>query len=418
MGPTVSIKSMEDLTSYLKQVLGPEALQDALGSSIKEMISEEMKSALAASNQTHKDLEALVARMDQEQHKKERQTLQAARVIRAMAQAKGRPGEAIDVLNKGGYGQLAKALSEGTGSAGGYMISPQMGEFVDRLSADAIVRRLGARVIPMPRGSITLPGGSSGPTAYWVGENSAMSSSQPTMRTVTLAAKKLAVVIPVSNELLADGGPMVDQWIETEAMTQAALAEDLAFIRGAGGENSPRGMLYRAASANKFSITHAAAAATQAEIHADLGRAINKLASGNVPMVRCGWAMSKRSEWHLKSLLNSLGLPAYDSEMSKGNLRGFPFASTTQIPNNLSVVGSADESEIYLADFFSCVIGQTQDVEIKVMDGAAYYDSSSGAVVSGLSNDQTVVVLSKRVDFASLHQGADIAIIQAVDWGV
>jgi hypothetical protein len=176
-------------------------------------------------------------------------------------------------------------------------------------------------------------------------------------------------------------------------------------------------MRYRVDSSNLFNITHAAAAATAAEKYADLGRAIQKLANYNVPMLRCGWAMSKRTEWDLKTTMNSLQLPMFQS-MEKGLLLGFPFASTTQIPNNLSVVGSADESEVYFADFQTAVIGETKETMIEVVKGGAYYDSDSSAVVSGLSNDQTVVVIRKRVDFSCLHDGKEVAVINACDWGV
>jgi hypothetical protein len=38
--------------------------------------------------------------------------------------------------------------------------------------------------------------------------------------------------------------------------------------------------------------------------------------------------------------------------------------------------------------------------------------------MSGLSQNQTVIKLVMRVDFKSLYSGVDIAVIQAVDWGV
>jgi hypothetical protein len=105
--------------------------------------------------------------------------------------------------------------------------------------------------------------------------------------------------------------------------------------------------------------------------------------------------------------------------MSTGKLFGFTFGSTTQIPNSLNTsgAGSNDESEVYFGDFDSLVYGETGEVEVEVIKGAAYYDSNSGAVVSGVSLDQTCVVLKKRMDFTSLYDGKDIAVIQSVDWG-
>lgn len=409
----LKIRTQEELKTFIQDVV-----KEAAGPDIKDLVSDTMAKALEQANSANKGFESIMHRMDKENQEKERATLRAARMIRAFASAKGNANAAADLLKKWGHEPLGKALAEGTGSSGGYLISPTTGEFIERLSADAVVRKLGARVIPLPNGTMTLPAGSTGATANWVGEGSVAGSSQPSLRSVTLAAKKLKVVIPINNELLNDASNLADEWVESEGKTAAALAEDLAFIRGAGTEHSPRGLRYRAQSANIFNITHDAASATLAEIYADLGKAIQKLADSDVKMLRCGWAMSKRTEWHLRMLLNSLGIPIFQTEMARGMLLGFPYASTTQIPNNLSVVGSADESEVYFADFYSCVIGETMGMEMKVYEGGAYYDSDTSAVVSGISQDQTVVVMSQRVDFASLYQGYDIAVINAVDWGV
>jgi HK97 family phage major capsid protein len=231
-------------------------------------------------------------------------------------------------------------------------------------------------------------------------------------------AKKLMVVSAVSNEMLNDASGLADEWVQTEAERASARAEDLAFIRGAGTVNSPRGLLFRVAGANTFGITHAGAAATVAEVMLDLGRAISRLANGNVPMERAGWVMSKRTEWFLKTILTATDIRVF-SEMEKGTLLGFPFAGTTQIPNNLNASGAGtnDESELYFADFMSCVIGDTGEYEVKAMDGAAYFDTGSAAIVSGLSQDQTVIVIKRRVDFTSLYEGADIAVVHSVDWG-
>lgn len=401
----MKIKSIEELKDLLKTEVSP---------MVAEIVEERMAKVEEEFNARASGLVAPV--QAQSQMVAPAKTRTAAQFIRCLARANGDRAQAADYAKSCGNETVAKALGTLTGGSGGYLVQPEMGEFIDSLGAGSAVRSLGARVVPMKNGSISLPGGSSGATANWVGENAVAGSSTPAERMVTMNAKKCMVVIPVSNELLEDASGLADQWIEDEGKRAAEEAEDLAFIRGTGSANAPRGMRYRVDSSNLFNITHAAAAATAAEKYADLGRAIQKLANYNVKMLKCGWVMSKRSEWDLRTTMNSLQLPMFQS-MDNGLLFGFPFASTTQIPNNLSVVGSADESEIYFADFQSVVIGETKETTLEVVKGAAYYDSDSSAVVSGLSNDQTVVVVRKRVDFTSLHDGKDIAVINACDWG-
>ncbi|KPJ59098.1 MAG: hypothetical protein AMJ46_12590 [Latescibacteria bacterium DG_63] len=402
----MKITSMDQLKELLKTEVGPmvaEIVEERMARVEEQYKAQASNPIAAAVTAPVKGIEISKTRA-------------AAQFIRCLAGANGDKQRAVELAKECGNDTVLKALGTLTGGSGGYLVQPEMGEFIDSLGAGSAVRTLNARVVPMKNGSISLPGGSSGATANWVGENAVAGSSAPAERMVTMNAKKLMVVIPVSNELLEDASGLADEWIEDEGKRAAEEAEDLAFIRGTGSANAPRGMYYRVDSSNAFNITHAAAAATAAEIYADLGRAIQKLANYNVKMLRCGWIFSKRTEWHLRTVLNSLNLPMFQS-MDKGLLFGFPFASTTQIPNNLSVVGSADESEVYFADFQTAVIGETKETTLEVVKGGAYYDSDTSAVVSGLSNDQTVVVVRKRVDFTCLHDGKEVAVIKACDWG-
>lgn len=343
----------------------------------------------------------------------------AARYLLALAASRGNRDAALVFGKRINDPFVNKALGESSLTTGGFMVPQEMGEFIDSLGATAVLRSLGARVVPIVGGQMLLPSGDSGATMNWVGENAVAGSSQPAGRQVNLTLKKGMVVIPLSNDLLKSAGNAAQDWAEREARRAYERGEDLAFIRGAGTENSPMGMLYQVLAANKFNITHAGATATVQEIWTDLGKAILKLANLNVPMVRCAWTMAKRSEWYLKTLLNSLNVSTFPEMSTSKTLFGFPFASTTQIPitNDDSGDASDDESEIYFADMESMVIGQEDEVEIEVMKGAAYYDTATSAVVSGLSQDQTTLVLKRRVDFKSLYQGKDIAVINACDWG-
>jgi len=330
-------------------------------------------------------------------------------------------GQAADFAKKiDADATVIKAVGETTGAAGGYLVAPEMGEFIQLLGAGAAVRKLGARVIPMPKGQISLPGGATGATASWVGENAAAPSSQPTAKQITMNAKKLMVVVPISNEMLSDASGLCDEWVQGEAERASIRAEDSAFIRGLGSSNSPRGLKYRVnttAPSNSLHLVHAGAIATPAETLSDLGRMIMCLATHDVPMERCGWIFPPRSEWFMKTMLTANSIRMF-AEMDQGKLLGFPFATTTQIPINLTGGGGGtDESESYFADFMSCVIGDTGEYVAQTFEGGAYYNTPTAAVVSGISNDQTVLVIKRRVDFTSLYDGVDIAYMDQVDWG-
>ena len=64
--------------------------------------------------------------------------------------------------------------------------------------------RKNARVQPMPSDHIQIPRRASGLTAYYVGENSAITESQKGWDQITLTAKKLACMTRMSTELAED----------------------------------------------------------------------------------------------------------------------------------------------------------------------------------------------------------------------
>lgn len=92
---------------------------------------------------------------------------------------------------------------------------------------------------------------------------------------------------------------------------------------------------------------------------------------------------------------------------------GVPYVSTNQVPENLGAGGN--ESEIYLADFSEVIIGDTLAAELKVTEGAAYHDGS--AVVSGLSQDQTVASVIMEHDIAVKHD-TSLAVLSGCTWTI
>lgn len=343
----------------------------------------------------------------------------AAELIMGLCTKAQKPHKLDEYLKGVGDERLTKAMGEATGAAGGFLIAPDYGEMIEDYMANSVVRQLGAEVLPLPNGSMWLPADGSRPTSSWVGESSNAASSSAGVAGITLSAKKMMTVVPVSNELLGDSSGKALQYIERKMQESAELKEDLSFLRSDGGEYEPMGLLSRVYSDNKFDITHSAATATAAEIEADLLKAIYKLALQDVPMLRGGWAMHPRIKWKLFGLRDANGNLIYKDELKEGMLYGMKVATTTQIPITLDTSGdgASDETDIYLVDAADLVIGEVPgSMELEVIKGAAYYDSTSAAVVSGLSRDETVVVLKRRLDFNTYHQGKSVAIIRECDW--
>ncbi len=227
-----------------------------------------------------------------------------------------------------------------------------------------------------------------------------------------------------------------DAIVRDDMVKSIAVRGDLAFIRGNGGQFSPRGLRSYAAApdiaatnllvASKlvgsvYAASNGQASVIQAlaSVTTDLSNMELALEQANVNMVRPGWIMSPRTKQYLMNIRDGLGNYVFMAEMKEGLLRGKPFKASTQVPNNLAAVDSSnnatfDGSELTLADFAEVYVGETDGLEIDVFPGGAYVDSN-GQMQSGISNDQTVMRAIVRHDLA-MRQEVAVAVLTGVRW--
>lgn len=88
--------------------------------------------------------------------------------------------------------------------------------------------------VTMSSDTLLVPRRLTGVTSYWLGENSTITTSDPTATMVQLVAKKLACATKVSNELLADNAVSVATWLAQEYATSLSAAIDDAAFNGTG----------------------------------------------------------------------------------------------------------------------------------------------------------------------------------------
>lgn len=346
-----------------------------------------------------------------ERPKQEKGTM-TARIVRALAAAKGDPERAANWAKKN-WGEdepVIKALAAGDATAGGYLVPPEYStDLIELLRPRAVVRRLGAVVLPMETGTLNIPKITGGATASYIGENTNIPKTEQTFGQITLTWKKLAALVPISNDLLRFSSPNADTIVRDDLVAAMALREDLAFIRDDGTNNKPKGLLNWAPAENKF---NANATVDLANVTADLGKAVYTLKKNNVRFIRPGWIISPRTENYLMTVRDANGNFAFREEMLAGRLFGYPYGVTTQVPDNLGAGG--DESEVYLVDFADAVIGEATQLIIDASTEAAYHDGAN--VVAAFSLDQTVIRVIAQHDFALRH-AESACVIQSVTWG-
>ena len=101
-----------------------------------------------------------------------------------------------------------RAASEGTSSAGGYVVpAPISARVYDLVRARSSVLRSGTTIVPMSSRTLDLVKVTTGPTSSWVAENAQASSADIVVARVQLTAKMLATYAETSLELIADSDP-------------------------------------------------------------------------------------------------------------------------------------------------------------------------------------------------------------------
>ena len=311
---------------------------------------------------------------------------------------------------------VTRALNTSTGPAGGFMVPPDyVAEIIEILTPMTVVRASNPRVLPMPRGTLTLPRQSQRATAGYGAELATIVASQESLGQIVATYKKLTALVPISNDLIRYSNPSVDEFVRDDLAIALALREDLAFIRGDGLQDTPKGFLSFVNNYNSgANIINSTASYTLATVAQEIGGAVNKLESSNVRPIRPVWIMHPRSKNYLFNVQNSLGVYVYRDEISRGELLGIPLKTTTQIPTNLSVSPNNDCSEVYLVDMGYAMILDSMTLQLEMSREATYVDSS-GATVSAFQADQTVMRAIAEHDF-QMRQDAAIAVIKGVRW--
>mgnify|MGYP002761464150 FL=1 len=139
-----------------------------------------------------------------------------------------------------GY-DVNNVLSVGTDSDGGYTVPDEFEHTLVEALADENVFRTMATSIKTASGDRKIPIVATTGTASWVDENAAIPESGGTFEQKTLSAYKLATMVKVSEELLADSAFNLEDYMAREFARRFAVAEEAAFCTG-NGTGKPTGV--------------------------------------------------------------------------------------------------------------------------------------------------------------------------------
>jgi len=401
--------------------LSREAFTEIIKNVVTDVVKEQVNTAVAPLKEQNTTWMESLQKTQEEAKRYVRPTdpkklgIGAARYVRALAAGRGDIGRAKFFAEKAWSDSLGdtivKDLSAGNLAAGGFLVPAEFSnELIELLRSRAVVRAAGPRIVPLNNGTLTLPRQTAAASASYIGEAKDIPTSEPAGGQLTLTAKKLAALVPISNDLLLydQGGNAADVFVRDDLVKTIAIREDQAFLRDDGTQDKPKGLLNWAVAAN----VSASNGTTSDNIETDFKDLINDLEGSNVPMIRPVWFMHPRSKNHLRNLRDANGNLIFEEIRSPTpTLYGWPVFVTTHIPINL---GGGTETEIFFVDMSEVIIGEASGLEIAVDSSASF--TSGASLVSSFERDETLIRAIARHDLVVRHPES-VAIKNTVTWG-
>jgi HK97 family phage major capsid protein len=159
------------------------------------------------------------------------------------------------------HGVEGRALNEGSNSAGGALVPEEFAARVIRLVETYGTFPGAAENVSMARDTLVIPKRLTGTSAYFIGEGSAITESEPTYGNVSLTAKKLAVACRMSSEVVEDAVVSIADACAQEFSTSLAYTVDTCGWIGDGGSSfgGIRGIVSKIDNGSHTASVHTAA---------------------------------------------------------------------------------------------------------------------------------------------------------------
>jgi len=250
-------------------------------------------------------------------------------------------------------------------SSGGYLVPAQaIPELIEMLRTEAVIFQMGATLLDNLTGSpVELPKQTGGATAYWVGENTALTPSDAALGQLQLTPKSVGALVKLSNRLLRLSNPSAEAMVRADVARVISLAIDLAALRGTGADGQPTGIANTSGINTKAFGTNTPNFDYFFDMEYEL--AVDNALRGKLGFVFHPCVKRSLSKLKVAQFSGDTGGEYIIRPMDANaltNYIGYPFAMTTQIPINLGT--GTNETEIYFGNWQELVVGQWAGIEI------------------------------------------------------
>ena len=276
---------------------------------------------------------------------------------------------------------VEKAQGESPNAAGGFLVPEELLANIIVLREQFGVFRQQCRVIPMGSDTLNWPRRVGGLTAYFTGENSAITESQASWDNVNLTAKKLGALTRMSNEIAEDAVVSIADWIVGEIAYAFAAKEDDCGFNGDGSSTygGIRGLSAIFADGAHTAGQYTVSSATLASlVVADFTSTMGKLPQYALPGAK--WYMSQQMFYTAAGVVlakaggNTIATLAADPMNPR--LLGFPVVLAQKLP--IATPGSG-KPMFYFGDLsLSSALSERRGVTIRRSDDRYFENDQIG----------------------------------------
>ena len=270
---------------------------------------------------------------------------------------------------------LRRDLVVGTATAGGNLVSADMGSFIDLLRNRMAMMQAGVTMLSGLQGNISLPRQSSAATAYWVGESGSPTESQQAIDQVNMTPKTVGAYVDYSRRLLLQSSIDVESMVRSDLTKVIALELDRAAIYGTGSSNQPLGLVNTTGIGTQ-TITSFGTFAEYIGMETDV-------ATANADAGSLRYIINAAARGALKSTEKSATSTA-QFVYADDQINGYPVIVSNQLTTNDCLFG----------DFSQFVVGMWSGLDLTV---DPYAGSTAGTVR---------IIALQDVDFAVKQPGA------------
>ena len=137
-----------------------------------------------------------------------------------------------------------RTQTAGTASTGGYLVDTQLltGSFIDLVRNRSALLGLNVTTLTGLTGNVDIPKKTGNTTAYWVGEDVAVSETNIALGQISMTPKSLGGYVDITRRLMQQSSMDVEALVRADLAESIALAIDYSGIYGLGGSSALLGI--------------------------------------------------------------------------------------------------------------------------------------------------------------------------------